>query len=123
MPDVQLTCTTTVLTFAGLSPDADLVKFVSPADPGDDPIRQYVLTLEGHLWRDMASPIEITVSIKPGDKLNDARSLHDSLLAACQCDVEDVDPGQPSLDFFEAESLQAPTPTDDDYVATFGTDG
>jgi hypothetical protein len=116
MPDVQLTCTTTVLTFAGLSPDADLVKFVSPADPGDDPIRQYVLTLEGHLWRDMASPIEITVSIKPGDKLNDARSLHDSLLAACQCDVEDVDPGQPRLEFFEAEYAGIPAHSDADFT-------
>lgn len=54
-----------------------LMEFVERSDIGYHPAftstspRRHMLTLDGNVWNDMGRPETITVTIEPGDKLNE----------------------------------------------------
>jgi hypothetical protein len=65
---VVLSKTTTVLRKRG--GEDGRVRFVEAAFPGED-LRGYDLSMGEVVWRELGSPRKLTVTLEPGDRLND----------------------------------------------------
>lgn len=64
---VNLTKTRTILTHKG--DDDDLyARFLSDTEDGDP---RHVLYMERDLWHEMGTPATVTVTVEPGDLLNE----------------------------------------------------
>lgn len=62
-----------VLTRTNVSPGPGLVGFGDPDAPDRRGLLPAVMyTMPEHYWRDMGCPEEITLSVVPGDRLNDS---------------------------------------------------
>lgn len=48
------------------------ITFGSGADDGTDPEEVFTLDMPVEVWSDMDRPVRVTVTIEPGDRLNEA---------------------------------------------------
>lgn len=69
----ELTKTVAVLSRATMrAAITDHVGFMAFPDSDDERVRMHHVAVDAEVWRDMGEPDVVTVTIEPGDRLNEA---------------------------------------------------